>query len=355
MPKREGAESPDVSSRPAIRRKTFGKPVVDEHSEPKGGKQFPDHPWFPLNHEDIKDFNTDLCSKFKRRLQRYAAIDKSIESLIRAAENAKTLPNAKILRLAVPGEQGIGKSTLINALLNRNILSTSGGSKACTSFVTIIKHKPGAGEDTTLSDVTIDFWSLPHMEADIDEHILHWYELHPGPDHENLAKNTGDVYESDQDDEEDFESDEPNHETAQEFFEVIFNTQGDAHQEEWLHYQLDRTDIRLGDFRSICRDQAEKQLQNLEALKVQDGRPAHQNISDTNLKETRNHFLTVWPFVEKVTIATGHMLLRDGLQVYDMPGNLFGSERASIYADCCRIWRYKPASRSHHQQVSQGS
>jgi hypothetical protein len=78
--------------------------------------------------------------------------------------------------------------------------------------------------------------------------------------------NTGDVYESDQDDEEDFESDEPNHEsvkeraakTAQEFFEVIFNTQGDAHQEEWLHYQLDRTDIRLGDFRSICRDQAEK-------------------------------------------------------------------------------------------------
>lgn len=113
---------------------------------------------------------------FKARLESYAALDESIKDLIDAAEAAKTLPNVTALRVAVLGQQGVGKTTLINALFDRYLLGTSGGSKACTAFVTIIKYKEGAPDDTSVSDVIIYFYNKSEMKICIEGQINNWWE-----------------------------------------------------------------------------------------------------------------------------------------------------------------------------------
>lgn len=55
-------------------------------------------------------------------------------------------------------------------------------------------------------------------------------------------------------------------------------------------------------------------------LNARDGRATHQDVSDNNMRTTRNMILELWPFVKLAEIAAGHMLLRYSMQVYDMLG-----------------------------------
>ncbi|KAH8725683.1 hypothetical protein GQ44DRAFT_652378 [Phaeosphaeriaceae sp. PMI808] len=270
-----------------------------------------------------------MCTKLVDGLQKFAPLDPSIQDLIDAAKDVKILPSAKPLRLGVPGGQGIGKSTLINALLGRFILSTSGGGRACTAFVTYITYKEGADDHTKQSDVTILFHNEAEMRVFIKEQITNWCEGRPDLDPTQANGEHEYVKIEDYEEEEITSPDSPKDssakrlaaETAKDFFEVIFNTCNRAELKEWLHLQLYEPSFREEEFLSACCQMAKDQLTHLDSeLTIRDGASLHKNIPDTQLRKIRNTILRLWPFVKSMKISTGHMLLRYGMVIYDMPG-----------------------------------
>ncbi|KAF1912969.1 hypothetical protein BDU57DRAFT_597438 [Ampelomyces quisqualis] len=291
-------------------------------------EQFPDHPWFKLNHLDLQDFNNKLCSVFKARLERYASLDESIKDLVDAAEAAKRLPNVTVTRVAVPGQQGVGKTTLINALFDRYLLAISGGSRACTAFVTIIKYKDGAADDTKTSDIIVHFYNEAEMITCIQGQANNWWE------NRRTLKNEDDAQEPFhaarcEDDDGDTSTDnkattqakESAAETAKDFFEIVFCARKYPEQKEFLHSMLYNADTSKEDFISVCLHHAKDNLAHLQSeLNIQDGKSTHEDIPDSSMRTIRNMILDLWPFVKLAEIATGHMLLRYGMQVYDMPG-----------------------------------
>ncbi|KAF2034165.1 hypothetical protein EK21DRAFT_85612 [Setomelanomma holmii] len=269
---------------------------------------------------------TMLGGRLINSLRRFSVIDPSIRDLVIAAEKASMLPDVTNLRVAVPGEQGIGKSTLINALMHRNILGTSGFSKACTSFVTILIHKPGAADDAEFSDITIYIYDDADLAGLIDEMIRAWRELYCG--REDGPATNSEQYDPDSDDEyydptcsNDASAKRRAAKTAKKFFEIIFETERNARQKEWLHEQLYCTDIENDVFRTSCRQNAASVAEQLrENFGDDEGATLHEDVQDTNLRPLRNMVLRYWPFVKFMEIATGHALLRNGLSLYDMPG-----------------------------------
>lgn len=132
---------------------------------------FPNDPWYALDHDYIMVTVRDMCDKLITSLRRYESVDRGIKDLLKGARDAKNLPSVKQCRLAVLGEQGKGKSSLINALLDHKLLDTSGGSAACTAFATIILHKEGSIDHTKNSDVKIEFWSMEEIGIRIKEQM----------------------------------------------------------------------------------------------------------------------------------------------------------------------------------------
>ncbi|KAH7351394.1 hypothetical protein BKA66DRAFT_575614 [Pyrenochaeta sp. MPI-SDFR-AT-0127] len=299
-------------------------------------EQFPDDPWYDLDYEDVTLKTSKLCDNLAVPLQRYAFVDQGIRDLLGATQAAKTLPSITKLFLAVLGEQGAGKSTLVNAILDRKLLERSGGTKSCTAYATIILHKDGADDSTQLSDIIVEFFNEDEIKISINEQILRWVEVYPG------------FYTGQQDNNED-ESDagrtpteettsengpkNPNcpkmlseqlkhsTQTAKEFFEIIFNTGKDTETRRWLQETLYETDISMGDFSNICFTHAQARLDQLDTkMPINNGKSTLSDVSDRELAKAEAMIREFWPFVKVVTVATGHVLLRHGLGFFDLPG-----------------------------------
>jgi hypothetical protein len=263
--------------------------------------------------------------------------------LKRQAEDMKKLPDMKKLNVAVLGEQGIGKSTLVNALLDRKILDKSGGSTACTAYATRIEYKKGAADGTRVSDVKIEFFSDEEIEAFIKDQINRWADCYAGPSAIQQHENQGS--DSDESAAETQPNDRPKAngvdkkklqkaaKTAKEFFCIVFNTNNNAQNRQWLNNRLQDTDIREGDFRQRCFAQAKTRLGEIGTrLHAQNGISVNKDVSDKSLVQARNIIKEIWPFVKVVTIATGHVLLRYGICFLDLPGIL--SDHPCISTPC---------------------
>jgi hypothetical protein len=333
MPSRDTTEPPlRRGATPSNKRK------FRETYDPSTNEQFPQDPWHTLNHEIIIDQVGELCDEFTIPLEKYAGVDEAIQNLKTQAEAAKKLPDMKKLRVAVLGEQGIGKSTLVNALLDRKILDKSAGSTACTAYATTIEHKPGAADNTQVSDVKIEFFSEQEIDAFVKDQHNRWVDCYPGPQARQREAHAQDSDES--------SSEEPSDEaftpaadtgnnkrklqksakTAKEFFGIVFDIEENAHNKTWLENTLHKTNIREGDFRQRCILQARDQMNKIATrLKAQNGIVVEPNVSDKKLVQIRNIVKKIWPFVKAVTVATGHVLLRHGISFVDLPGMCFNS------------------------------
>jgi hypothetical protein len=311
--------SAQVKHPPSAKRQHHASECPDTKSD------FPDHPWYDLNHPDIEIFNGEICDHIINPLNRYASIDQGIKDLVAEAEKAKNMPGSQKLKVAVPGEQGIGKSSLINAIFGREILGTSNESRAETAFATIIVHKPGADDSVRESDVTIKFYGKAEIVFLIKEMIKRWTEEYPyGSSNSKEKENSAKFKHAEEEDAEDSPKEKKLKQcwakSAKEFFEIIFQTK-DNGWKQWLDKQLQHTDIRNENFFQECLASAEHQLHHLETtLKVKGGVSEYSDISDKRLRKIRGEAKKRWPFVKHVHIATGHMLLRFGLCLYDLPG-----------------------------------
>jgi len=310
---------------------TSNKRERDAPGDPQANGRFSDHPWYDINHELVKTSNDELCDHLIVPLRRYASIDQGIADLIEEAEDAKKLPEVQRLDIAVPGEQGIGKSTGINAILGRNILSTSNESKADTAFATIITVKKGASDDTRVSDVIIKFHNFEEMKIFINDMINRWRDMYPNgaagrhglnEKMKNAKKSESNEEASPEDPIEEREVKKRGAKGAREFFDILFDTDKDVARKRWLDNALQNTDIRKGDFRDACHEQAQFQLRQLgiESDKGEHRREKHEDKSDKELRGIRSQAKKKWPFVKVMIVRTGHVLLRAGLCLYDLPG-----------------------------------
>jgi hypothetical protein len=146
-------------------------------------EQFPRLPWYDLNYQNIIDMVNEMLDEFIFGLDKFASTDPRIKALLDEAEKAKSFPDLEKCRMAVLGEQGAGKSTILTALMGgRNLLDRSGDTKSCTAVPTIIEHKKGADDNIRESDVTIQWLSADEILAHVLEQIRRWTNVYPGTD-----------------------------------------------------------------------------------------------------------------------------------------------------------------------------
>jgi len=290
--------------------------------------------WYALRPDEVTVAVTNMCDKIATPMEQYTSVDQGFEDLINAAKAAKKMPEIKHCSVAVLGEQGIGKSSLVNALLGRGLLDRSGSSKACTAYATIIEHNPRFDDHTTRSDLRVEFFTKEEIRECIKEQIDRWVEVYP------FAKQSSEP--PDGEDEDDVDdgnatqaASEPSSRTrsrgavtAREFFEIIFNArkgEASAKLEETLYH----TDIKEGDFLDICCRQAEERFAQLATrltgINTQTRTAYFPNIPDNRLGRETGKIRKMWPFVKVFTIATGHILLRHGLRFFDLPGKSLDS------------------------------
>jgi hypothetical protein len=72
--------------------------------DPKANEQFPNVPWYDLEHESVMAAVETMCDNLKDPLHKFCPDVDGIEDLIKAAEEAKKLPDIKQFCLAVLGE-----------------------------------------------------------------------------------------------------------------------------------------------------------------------------------------------------------------------------------------------------------
>ncbi|KAH7906249.1 hypothetical protein BJ138DRAFT_1105309 [Hygrophoropsis aurantiaca] len=109
-----------------------------------------------LEREVIQFLNKDM-SAWTSRLRRMRIHDSDLareaKSLSQSSENS-----LRPQRTAVIGRAGSGKSTVINAILKEQILSTSALGKTCTSFPTEVIYEDGQEYRAVISYVSQDDW-----------------------------------------------------------------------------------------------------------------------------------------------------------------------------------------------------
>ncbi|KAI4654879.1 uncharacterized protein J4E78_007057 [Alternaria triticimaculans] len=273
--------------------------------------------WYALKQEEVKVLVEELCDKLTSAMQKYSSVDQRFQDLIDAAKIARKLPDIRHYSVAILGEQGIGKSSIINALLDRGLLDRSGSSKACTAYATVLEYKPGATDHTTLSDLLVVFFTKEEIRDSIKEQMNHWVEVYPGVEHNGQP-----LRGEDEDDPDDNNATHTPRKrlsktmsraitTAKEFFEIIFNVQKDKLAGVELERELYHTNIKEGNFLNECCKRANDRFAQLatEMSEVDlETRTAHfKNVPDNRLGRKTSKIKELWPFVKVELINEDNM------------------------------------------------
>ncbi|USP75564.1 Dynamin N domain containing protein [Curvularia clavata] len=293
-------------------------------------------PWYAINPDEIVMMVENMCDKLTAPLQKYTNIDSRFQDVIDAVNRKRKLPDVRQFNVAVLGEQGTGKSSVINALLDRGLLDRSGSSKACTAYATILEYKKSASDQTNLSDLTVEFLNEEEIRHIIKEQINHWTDVYPGhkKGHDSLLD-----ADADEDEDEDRKFQLPAYKslnassrgalTAKEFFEIVFNVRTCSETRTWLEKQLHHTNIQEGDFFETCYEKARSRFAQMDKEKKEFNLEMRKarciNVPDRKLWKETTVIKELWPFVKAVTISTGHVLLRHGLRLFDLPGESLSS------------------------------
>jgi len=287
--------------------------------------------WYAIKPEEITVVVGHMSDKLTTPMEKYTSVDQSFEDLINAAKAASKMPEIKQCSVAVLGEQGIGKSSLVNALLGRGLLDRSGSSKACTAYATVIEYNPGADDHTIRSDIRVEFFTKEEIRECVKEQMDRWVEVYP------FAKQSSEPPDGEDEDDEDDDNATPSASepssrtrsrgaaTAKEFFHIIFDVRNEEAKAK-LEYMLHHTDIKRGDFLDTCCRKADERFLQLttwlSGIDTQARTAYFPNVPDNRIGRATGKIRKIWPFVKVFTILTGHILLRHGLRFFDLPGKL---------------------------------
>lgn len=341
--------------------------VYDPSIEP-----LPDHLWYALDQQVLIDTIIQMCDNLGRPVIDCQIDDPEIADLLKSLARAKKVPQPEKVNVAVVGNQGIGKSSTINALLNRDLVDASASSSACTAFATIIEHKEGAEDHTDVSDLKVTFLEIAEIRDFIEEHIrryadvytptefVHSDDVDEEPEEDPSASEIADGSTSEEDvSDSDFSdaSDGPvanrkkqkkvskavqkSADTAEQFFRILFNAQSDDLKEAELQNWLNGPHLEDGRFLDHCVKVAGDHLAQIQT--EEEGCFEYTDVKDSELQKMRDHATMLWPLVKAVTISTGSVLLRNGIRFMDLPGVYSSSTSWSTYSHKKnRLWRPQP-------------
>jgi hypothetical protein len=305
-------------------------------------ESFPDDPWYALEHEQLNRGIRHMCDDLLQSLDNVANGHSELENLQAALRFAAVIPRGKSLHVAFLGEQGIGKSSIINAIFDRQLVNVSGLSSACTAYPTIITYKEGAKDNTT-SDIRIEFLNMQEFRDATEEQIRRYVAAFPFKDSNHSTSQDLKGHASDEDEDEDMMSTEslsdqepvqvasPRTRTkvsgavlrgaknARAYFEIIFNASYDESQRLQLEHFLENTNIESSDFLDYCLTMIESRLAELEA---EEGHLSFTDIADEELPNIWNTASMIYPLVKVLHLATDHILLKNNMCVLDLPGKL---------------------------------
>ncbi|RMZ70013.1 nuclear gtpase slip-gc-like [Pyrenophora seminiperda CCB06] len=171
------ASQPDINAPDPSKMKSQKRNFTDMQNDAID-EELAEEPFNAIKPEEIAFMVNELCDRLTKPLVEYASIDKRYGDLDTAAQLAKQLPAISKYSVAVLGEQGTGKSTVINALIDRSLLDQSGSSKACTAYATVLEYKEGADDQTTSSDVIVEFLTVQEIDHCIEEQINLWADAY---------------------------------------------------------------------------------------------------------------------------------------------------------------------------------
>lgn len=288
-------------------------------------EDLPDEPYYNVDLASYDKNVFQICDGLEHAASTTTITDEGLSDLRSTLTQATSIPRPNPIVVAVVGNQGMGKSSTINALLNRNLVEVLGGSEACTAFATIIEYKEGADDDTDESDVKVTFLSQDEICDFIEEHIRRYAEfatrssLHE--DNESDADESDDSAQASTREESRTISKavQQGADTAEVFFRIMFDANFDESADFELQGWLREPDLEDGRFQQRLMQMVAAHLSFVQGK--EGGVRAYTEIPDKSLEQVRN-WSKMWPLVKSVTISTGSVLLRNGLCLIDLPGTV---------------------------------
>lgn len=271
----------------------------------------PDHEWFRLHREQKDREVHDIVSQVTDITEEARLGDKELISIHKSAETLRDISLAASTEVALVGQQGMGKSLLINALTNRRELSkTSARVGACTASAIKYRHKTGVKDHHELFDAAVEFMDDNCLQEGISEHIRHYAHFHY----------SGNV------DEDYWYEEQRAAETAVEFFQEIWNARFDSEAEKQMKELLQESNISSGSLLEAAMQMARQRIMETGAdeqrtiffrdMKIEDLlKEVDRYVSDAESQSS------LWPIVHDVIIYMGSSLARNGVVLVDLPGS----------------------------------
>ena len=282
--------------------------------------------WFyDRMHMEIDEDVRNMCAKLSRAISEFPETSEELSHLVEKLTAAYHIPKGTALVAAFLGMMGVGKSTLINALFGRVLVTNSGGVLACTSIPTVVVLKEGATDDTKYSDLAIQLFTEQQYQDCVREQITRWTEWST---HSSKSRQI-EEYEDKGCLPEDVIFQEPakvtekvdytqmkrGADTAKEYFEIILNVQDKEASKQTLEDALHSTDVGKEEFFERCMAGIRARCEQITDLVA-----GLKHVHDGDLRKQRPQIDKFWPLVKAVYVETGHALLRNNIHVIDLPG-----------------------------------
>jgi hypothetical protein len=272
----------------------------------------PDAPWYQIDKDEVDGKICDNPNKVLARLSTARPEDRELMTLIASANELKGVVMQNSKTVGIVGQQAMGKSLLINALLHRrNLSKTSAGGGACTASAIKYIHKPGMDDFGSFFDAAIQFMDDEQLNEAITEHIRRYSHFH-------FSGKVDPTY---------HDEEERAALTAQAFFYLIYKATGNPEATAVLQRRLTAEDIDNGKLLRGALRMAVERIQDAGADDARKREFYDMNVSEL-LEQIQNFIAheeglpSLWHIVHSVTISMGSALLRNGVSVFDLPGLL---------------------------------
>lgn len=295
------------------RKKKQAKPMAAQAYNP-GNERLPDVPWFQFEKKLVDEGVYQIYRLVMDCIADARPEDLELCELQKAAEGMKRIIFETAKAVGIVGQQAMGKSLLINALLHRRHLSkTSAAGGACTA--TAIKYvvKPGVEDTSEIYDAAVNFMDDTELHEIISEHIRRYYHFY-------FSQNVDPTYR---------EEEERAARTAETFFNLLWNARNDEEAQLELRQLLNAECIDSGELFNKAVGMARCLIQ--ESGADADRKKEFRNMkADVLMEKTQSYIAqhetlpSLWPIVSYVNIAMGSGLLSNAVSIIDLPG-MYGS------------------------------
>lgn len=271
----------------------------------------PRHPYHTLPIDGINNDIKDICNSIYKALGFPQPKVSYNQKLLECLQKCLDGPSLKLTVVSLGGQQGIGKSTLINAMLGVQVADVSGDVHACTQYASRYVYKPLTENASDLFDFTLKFLNVDTLSDVIQEHARRFAEYH-------FPTEDGDELPDDFDGPRSTTEKENFATSAETAFNIIFNAEHDAKAAIELEHLLNRKSIEDGRLLHRTLKVARDRIRKLGA--DENGILRCEDVSLEDLKALKNLAKSNFVLVDHAEIAVGATILKNGLVLVDSPG-----------------------------------